>query len=128
MMRIALVAAAALVLAGCSTAAPEPAPAPATQQSAPATAPDSAPTAPPTPSSDALIRALSRIDPHLVAKPDRAISRAKNVCDSFARYEGDEAKIVDYTRQEFDGGSVAVDTAKAKAIVGAVRASGMCGT
>ncbi|NBH10343.1 hypothetical protein [Amycolatopsis sp. SID8362] len=74
-----------------------------------------------------MIVALSRIDPNLVAKPDRALSRAKNVCDSFDRYEGDEAKVADYTRQEFDGGSAKVDTSKAARIVAAVRSSGLCG-
>ncbi len=30
-----------------------------------------------------------------------------------ASYDGDEAKVVDYARQEFDGGHASVDMAKA---------------
>ncbi|MFI5612815.1 hypothetical protein [Amycolatopsis sp. NPDC051903] len=58
---------------------------------------------------------------------DRTIRRATNACHSFARYEGDEQKITDYVLQEFDGGTMAVDTEKAKSILAAVRASGLCG-
>lgn len=67
------------------------------------------------------------VDAGLTKNTERAVRRSKSVCESFARYEGDETKIVGYVRQEFDGGTVSVDASKAAKILAAIRASGFCG-
>ncbi|WP_435070455.1 DUF732 domain-containing protein [Amycolatopsis thermoflava] len=97
------------VVAGCG--GPEPAP----------------PTPAPTGAAGAAsyLAALGAIDPALVTDPDRAVSRGKNVClDLEAGKE--RATVVSNAAARFDGGSVAVDAAKAERIVAAIESSGFC--
>jgi hypothetical protein len=73
-----------------------------------------------------MLSELSSIDPGLTVRTDRAVRRALRVCEAPDRFEGDMAKVIDYARQEFDGGHAAVDTAKARRIVAVIQSSGFC--
>jgi hypothetical protein len=119
---VLIVTAAAAVVTGCSASSPAPTPTPTpTVSERPRTGaarPDA---------EQAVIDALTKVDPRLTENTDRAVRRAKRVCDSVGRYEGNEAKGTDYTRQEFDGGTVTVDAGKAVRILAAIRSSGLCG-
>lgn len=68
---------------------------------------------------------LGAIDPGLVVKPSRAVGRGESVCYEQARGRSGAA-LVEYARQEFDGGNAAVDTAKAQQIVALIGAVGLC--
>jgi hypothetical protein len=78
----------------------------------------------PAPQEAAFLAALKEIDPELVAKPDRALRRGRNVCFDLATGKPRET-VVDNTRQRYDGGHATVSTAAATRIVAAVEASGL---
>lgn len=86
---------------------------------APVPSPDQAQTA-------ALVAALRAVDPGLVTKEDRAVSRAREVC-SDAREGKDPATVQRNAQSRFQGGSVASLTDdQAGQIVTAVKTS-FCG-
>lgn len=68
---------------------------------------------------------LSGIDPGLVVNEQRAVRRGESVCYEQAHGRSGTA-LVEYARQEFDGGNAAVDTAKAQQIVALIGATGLC--
>ncbi|MEW2034931.1 DUF732 domain-containing protein [Streptomyces roseifaciens] len=72
---------------------------------------------------EALIRALRTVDPRLVAKEDRAVDRARNVC---ADIEGgkDSATVQKNAKARFEGGTVpSLTDDQAASVVTAVRSS-----
>lgn len=77
----------------------------------------------PTPTGDvraAYLAALEEIDPGLVVKPDRAVSRGREVCLDL-RDGVPIADVVRRTRQRFSGGTTTIDNAQARQVVAAVR-------
>lgn len=75
--------------------------------------PSPAPVAPANDWQEPTLVALGAIDPRLIENRDRALRRTENSCDAATRLPGQE---VEQTRQRFDGGTVAVDTAMAEQI------------
>lgn len=63
------------------------------------------------------IAALAALDPGLTVRPERAVRRGYRVLEAIQRHDGDQAKILDYVRQEFDGGHASVDTVRATEII-----------
>jgi hypothetical protein len=63
------------------------------------------------------LEALTLVDPGLTVNPERAIRRGLRVIEAFQRHEYDADKVLDYTRQEFDGGFASVDSQKAGEIL-----------
>ncbi|MFJ2407138.1 DUF732 domain-containing protein [Streptomyces xanthochromogenes] len=105
--------------------------APAKPAEKPAEAPSEAakPAAVPSPDAaqrEALIRALRTIEPGLVAKEDRAVDRARNVCSDIKGGK-DAATVQKNAKSRFEGGTVpGLTDDKAANIVTAVRSS-FCG-
>ncbi|MEU5429003.1 DUF732 domain-containing protein [Streptomyces olivoreticuli] len=75
---------------------------------------------------ETLIRALRTIDPGLVAKEERAVDRARNVCSDI-KAKKDDATVQKNARSRFEGGTVpSLTDDQAANIVTAVRSS-FCG-
>ncbi len=74
---------------------------------------------------ESLIRALRAIEPGLVAKEDRAVSRARDTCLDLKGGK-DDATVQKNTRSRFEGGNVTVTDDQAADIVSAVKSS-FCG-
>ncbi|MFB6535085.1 DUF732 domain-containing protein [Streptomyces noursei] len=97
----------------------------------PPTEPSKAPSVGGVPSPDpaqtaALIRALRAVDPGLVAKEDRAVDRARNVCSDIKGGK-DSATVQRNAQARFEGGTVpSLTDDQAANIVAAVKAS-FCG-
>lgn len=104
-----------------ATAAAKPADKPSPEASKPAAipSPDTAQTA-------ALIAALKAVDPGLVAKEDRAVDRARNVCLDIK--QGKDAPLVQSNaKTRYEGGTVpSLTDDQAASIVAAVKGS-FCG-
>ncbi|AUG76585.1 hypothetical protein CFP65_1705 [Kitasatospora sp. MMS16-BH015] len=73
----------------------------------------------------ALVAALRAVDPALVVKEDRAVSRARNTCLD-VRQGKDAATVQKNTASRFTGGSVTVTDGQAARIVEVVKAT-FCG-
>ncbi|MEV7360368.1 DUF732 domain-containing protein [Kitasatospora sp. NPDC091276] len=102
-----------------SASAPAPqAPAETPKQPSGAPSPDQAQTA-------ALVASLRAVDPALVAKEDKAVSRARDTCLDL-RSGKDAATVQKNAAARFTGGSVAVTDDQAAKIVDAVKGS-FCG-
>ncbi|MGW1839840.1 DUF732 domain-containing protein [Streptomyces sp. NPDC002067] len=99
-----------------ATAAPSETPSPTASKPGSIPSPDAAQTA-------ALIRALRAVDPGLVAKEDRAVDRARNVCLDV--HQGKDADTVQgNAKARFEGGTVpSLTDDQAADIVTAVKSS-----
>ncbi|MFG2147493.1 DUF732 domain-containing protein [Streptomyces sp. NPDC048696] len=72
---------------------------------------------------EALIRALRTIEPGLVAKEDRAVNRARNMCSDI-KSGMDDAKVKSLAKARYEGGTVpSLTDDQAANIVTAVRSS-----
>ncbi|WP_116211882.1 hypothetical protein [Streptomyces olivoreticuli] len=101
------------------------APAKPTEQPSEAAKPASAPS-PDATQRETLIRALRTINPGLVAKEDRAVSRSRDVCLD-VKGGKDDATVQKNTKSRFEGGTVpSLTDDQAASIVTAVRSS-FCG-
>lgn len=66
------------------------------------------------------LKMLEMVEPGLVAKPDRAVSRGRDVCLDIREGKG-ETTILKNVRERFTGGDVEVSLTEAKRIVIAVQ-------
>ena len=62
------------------------------------------------------------IDPALATKPERAISRARGVCDRIINPPGGTITLTDYTIYMLSGPDVRLDEAQAREVIAAVKA------
>ncbi|MFE5740587.1 hypothetical protein [Streptomyces celluloflavus] len=72
-----------------------------------------------------LIDALRAIDPALVTKEDRAVSRARNICSDIQAHE-DTGAVRSKAKARYEGGAVTLTDGQAADIVAAVKES-FCG-
>ncbi|GGQ93334.1 DUF732 domain-containing protein [Kitasatospora griseola] len=70
----------------------------------------------------ALVAALKAVDPALAAKEDKAVDRARNICQEIKSGK-DAATVEKNAAARFTGGSVTVTPEQATAIVAAVKGS-----
>lgn len=70
---------------------------------------------------EAYLAAIARIDPGLVADRERALRRARGVCDRIINPRGGNVTLEYYTAYMLSGGDAVIDEGQARRVIAAVR-------
>lgn len=125
---LAAVVLAVLTATGCgplenpSATAPSPSPSPSLSASSPAALPSRREVPRPTAAqARAYLATIARIDPGLVVNRERALRRARGVCDRIVNPPGGTLTLTRYTAVMLSGGDAQINERQARQVIRAVR-------